>query len=346
MSAAGTRLLRKVLAILPLVQHNQGIRVSELATLTGIPEKEIVRDLPDLVNLCGVPPYSPMDLVDLAVEGDRVTIRFAEAYRRPVRLTLREALALEMALSGWEEEREGPFRAAVRSVRGKVRRACSPELAKSMEQAGERIAAAPPPGLAGRMVGLLKEALTRQREVRLVYFSRSQGRLSERIVRPYGIYEQWGHWYAVVFDAQKGHLRTFRSDRIRSAVLTDVDYDIPEDFDVAAFRREEPPEPEGEAIEVHVRFDEEVARFAEARFPAQESRRRGDGSLGAVVRTGGGAWIISELLRWGARAVVESPPAVAAGLVDRARRTLELYGRRAGAGPAEPTGREDPRREW
>ncbi|MCU0725220.1 MAG: WYL domain-containing protein [Planctomycetes bacterium] len=329
MSDSGMRLLRKVLTILPFVQRNQGIRVSELATLTGIPEAEIVRDLPDLVNLCGVPPYSPMDLVDLAVEGDRVTIRFADAYRRPVRLTLREALALEMALSGWEKEREGPFRNAVRAIREKVRRACSPEVAKSMEQASERIVAAPPPGLAGRMVGVLKDALARQREVTLTYFSRSQGRLSRRVVRPYGIYEQRGHWYAVAFDTEKKRLRTFRADRIKDAGTTGRDYEIPEEFDVAAFRREEPPEPEAGATEVLLRFEEEAARFAEEGFPAQEKKRFADGSLRAVVRTGGRAWIISELLRWGARVMVESPPDVVADLVDRARRTLERYGRRA-----------------
>ena len=39
------------------------------------------------------------------------------------------------------------------------------------------------------MVGVLKDALARQREVTLTYFSRSQGRLSRRVVRPYGIDE-------------------------------------------------------------------------------------------------------------------------------------------------------------
>ena len=43
--------------------------------------------------LCGVPPYSPVDLVDLSIQGDRVSIRFAEPFGRPVRLTLPEAIA-------------------------------------------------------------------------------------------------------------------------------------------------------------------------------------------------------------------------------------------------------------
>jgi proteasome accessory factor C len=327
MSDSGMGLLRKVLAILPAVQMNQGIRVSELSKLTGIPEDEIVRDLPALVNLCGVPPYSPIDLVDLSVEGDRVSIRFAEQFRRPVRLTLREALALEMTLAGWEDEREGPFRAAVRSIREKVRRACSPEVAKSVKGAGERIAAQRPMGLAARVVGILKDALSRQREVRIQYFSRSQGRLSDRTVRPYGIYEQRGHWYLVAFETAKGGIRTFRADRIRAAETTDRDYLIPEEFDVGRFRREGPPDPDGEAVTVQVLFAEDVARFIRENFPAREFRRLPDGSVRAWIRITGPAWLLSEMLRWGAKARVETPPQVRTEVVERARRTLELYRR-------------------
>ena len=327
MSDAGIGLLRKVLAILPAVQKKQGIRVAELSQLTGIPEEEIVRDLPALVNLCGVPPYSPADLVDLAVEGDRVSIRFAEQFRRPVRLTLREALALEMTLAGWEEDREGPFRTAVRSIREKVRKACSPDVAIKVRGAGDRIAAQRPLGLGARVVGTLKDSLSRQREVEIEYYSRSRGSLSWRAVRPFGIYEQRGHWYLVAMEPAKGGIRTYRADRIRAVRTTDRDYLIPEEFDVGKFRRDGPPDPGDAAVTVDVVFDEDVARFIEETFPAKEFKLRADGSVRARIRVTGPAWLVSEMMRWGARACVEEPSSVRAEVVERAKRTLELYGR-------------------
>ena len=72
---------------------------------------------------------------------------------------------------------------------------------------------------------------------------------------------------------------------------------------------------------------EEVARFAQESFPAQQVRRLADGSVRAVLRTTGRAWLVSELLRWGATAVVESPPELKQALAERAAETLKLYER-------------------
>jgi len=322
----GLDLLRKALAVLPVVRANQGIRVSELARMTGIPEVEIVTDLPRLVNLCGVPPYSPMDLVDLAVEGDRVSLRFADQFRRPVRLTLREALALDMALSGWEEEPASPFAKAVAGIRGKVRAVVSPEVADEIDRVDDRISAVKPTGRAGQMLALLKEALSRQVEAELEYYSRSRGRLSRRSVRPYGIYEQDGHWYVAAHDAERDRVITLRADRIRTCELTALEYVIPDDFEVATLRREGPPDPEG-AVDVEVRFIPDIARFAREGFPASSFSEEEDGSVVARLRTTGTAWLISELLRWGGKAFVVAPDSLREELLSRCAGALRLYGR-------------------
>jgi predicted DNA-binding transcriptional regulator YafY len=322
----GLGLLRKVLAILPVVQANQGIRVKDLSRLTGIPASEIVTDLPRLVNLCGVPPYSPMDLVDLHVEGDRVSIRFANQFRRPVRLTLAEALALDLALAGLDREEDEKLASAVRGIREKVRAALTPEVAEGLEQTTDRISSVPGPGRAGRTVARLKEALSRQVEVRIEYFSRGSGRLGTRVVCPYGVYEQAGHFYIVAWDHESEDLRTFRADRIRSAELTETEYEIPDEFEVGSFRRTGPPEPAGPAISATIRFrPDEASRFAREDFPAQETRDEPDGSMVATIRTSSLAWLTAELLMWGGWAEVEGPKELRNELRDRARATLALY---------------------
>ncbi len=326
MKGGSLDVVRKVLAILPLVQASQGIPVTELARLTGIPEAEIAGDLPDLVNLCGVPPYSPVDLVDLEVEGDRVTIRFAEQFRRPVRLTLKEALALELALTGFTGEEAGPFADAVAGIRRKVRAALSPQVARNVSQAGEHIEALPAPGLAGKMLAILKEAMNRQVTVTIEYFSRSSGRISRREIQPYGFFEQGGHWYVVARSVERERVMTFRADRIRSATPGREEYEIPEDFEVAAYRRRGPPSPTDADLVVKIRFDPEIARFARETFPAREFTEEPSGAVMATVMTTGTAWLVSELLRWGAGAEVIEPDEIREQLLERARRTLERYG--------------------
>ncbi len=326
MKGRGLVVLRKVLAILPLVRAHQGISVAELSRLTGIPETEIAGDLPNLVNLCGVPPYSPVDLVDLEVEGDRVTIRFAEQFRRPVRLTLKEALALELALTGVADEDAGPFAVAVAGIREKVRRALSPRVAQEVSQAGEHISAVRSPGLAGKMLRVLKDAMNLQVVVTIEYFSRSSGRISSRVIEPYGFYEQAGHWYVVARAVERDRVMTFRADRIRSATPGDEEYEIPDGFEVATYRRQGPPSPVESGVMVTVRFGPEIARFARETFPAREFVEDADGAVTATLQTTGTAWLVSELLRWGGGAVVVDPPEIRRELAERARAALSRYG--------------------
>jgi proteasome accessory factor C len=326
MIGQGLVVLRKVLALLPLVQAHQGIQVAELSRLTGISRAEIAGDLPNLVNLCGVPPYSPVDLVDLEVEDDRVTIRFAEQFRRPVRLTLKEALALELALTGVDEEDAGPFADAVEGIRAKVRIALSPEVAHDVDSAGEHISAVRSPGLAGSMLRVLKDAMNRQVEVTVDYYSRSSGSISPRTLEPYGFYEQAGHWYVVARSVERERVMTFRADRIRSAVPGRREYEVPDEFEVAAYRRDGPPDPAGEGVCVTIRFSEEEARYAKEGFPASGFSEFDDGSVEATLETTGPAWLVGELLRWGGGAKVIEPEEIREQLTARAREALARYG--------------------
>ena len=322
-------LLRKALLILSVAQGEHGIRLSELARRTGVSAEEIVSELPRLVNLIGVPPYSPMDLVDLEIKGDRVTLRFARQFRRPVLLTLSEAFALTMALAGWERE-EGPFVKAVRGIREKVRGALDPEVARRIEGASPAISAVAGPGQAPALVALLLKALSRQVATRISYFSRSSGGLAERIFEPWGVYEQEGHFYFVGPCLPPGRVVTLRADRIREARLTKDEYVIPDDFEVAQFRREGPPDPEEPTLCARIRFEPEIARFARELFPGSDLEEDPDGALRMTVRTTGRFWLVAELLRWGAQASVLEPPDLRAELLARARETLTQYEPEAG----------------
>ena len=74
-----------------------GIAVAEAAADLGVTEKQLREDL-ELLWVCGLPGYGPGDLIDMAFDGDRVTITYDAGIDRPLRLTPDEALALVVAL--------------------------------------------------------------------------------------------------------------------------------------------------------------------------------------------------------------------------------------------------------
>src|SRR6185503_20097316 len=93
---AGDRLAR-LLNLVPYLLARPGIRVADAAADLGVTEKQLQEDL-ELLWVCGLPGYGPGDLIDMAFDGDRVTITYDAGIDRPLRLTQDEALALVVAL--------------------------------------------------------------------------------------------------------------------------------------------------------------------------------------------------------------------------------------------------------
>jgi hypothetical protein len=89
--------LQRLLALVPYLQANPGVTVVEAAADFGVSPGQVDRDL-RLLWLCGLPGHGPGDLIDLAFEGDRVSVIFDAGMTRPLRLTPDEALALVVAL--------------------------------------------------------------------------------------------------------------------------------------------------------------------------------------------------------------------------------------------------------
>ena len=70
------------------------MRVSEVASLFGLAERDLLQDL-NLLFMSGLPPYGPGDLIDVETDDEgRVWIRMADYFSRPLRLTTSEALSL------------------------------------------------------------------------------------------------------------------------------------------------------------------------------------------------------------------------------------------------------------
>ncbi|MCK6460580.1 MAG: protein pafC, partial [Planctomycetes bacterium] len=83
--------LRLYLSLIPLLRERPGITFKEVADHLGMSPHAAQREIPEALMLCGVPPYMPHDYIACYTEEDRVTVRFADHFKRPARITLGEA---------------------------------------------------------------------------------------------------------------------------------------------------------------------------------------------------------------------------------------------------------------
>jgi predicted DNA-binding transcriptional regulator YafY len=67
-----------------------------------------------------------------------------------------------------------------------------------------------------------------------IRYRASGGRVTERLIDPYGVAFQSAAWYLVAWDHLRGELRTFRLDRVLDCEVTKEGFQRPAGFDVAS----------------------------------------------------------------------------------------------------------------
>ena len=149
--------------MVPLIRARPGIRIADLASMFGVREAEIRDDIREVLALCGVPPYLPHNYFVFQIEGDRVRIKFAEHLKRPIRLTLQEALAIVLALKAVGRGRIPPFGDAAERLREKIRaslRGVDREVLETLDKSVTGAATAEP---VLETITRLREAMAPQR---------------------------------------------------------------------------------------------------------------------------------------------------------------------------------------
>jgi proteasome accessory factor C len=210
--------LSRILALIPFVLAKDGAKVSEILERFGYTEAELTRDL-NTVFFCGLPGYTPGDLMEAYIDGDEVIIDAADYFARAPRLTSMEALGLiaaGMAILG-----SGQGSPELRKAVDKLTRALLPDAGSAIDVDvsgdSENLAA-------------LKSAATERRVVRITYRSLTREEETVRDIEPWAVVTTLGNWYV------RGHCRmvdaerVFRVDRIRHMEVLSEEFERPENL--------------------------------------------------------------------------------------------------------------------
>lgn len=284
---------QRLLALLPMLKRGETIRLSELAAAVGSQPAEVAADLATL-SMCGVPPFTPYDMIDLAIDGDTVTV-YADApgMDRPLRLTLGEARALGAALDAAGHEDDSP-------LREKLRMLASRET--SLADLEHTVRASAAPGGLAQTYSLLATAADQHEKVLIAYYTGSTGQVSERTIQPWALVNRLGVWYVVAFCEAVAEERVFRLDRIFDVQPLGETFTPPGSVHVSVT-------PEGEGLPTAtVRFAPGAAVPDTDAWPGSTAELCADGSTLVTVPYQTTAWIVRRVMAYlGAAEVVEPP---------------------------------------
>jgi proteasome accessory factor C len=312
------RRLRRILVMLPYAIRHPGVSVDELSRKFDVRKQDLMADL-NLVFLCGLPGYGPGDLIDVAVEEDRVFVRMADYFSAPLKLTPAEAVALYAGAAAIAALPDMDEADALRRALAKLGRALGSDGGGA---APIRLTGGAGPG--GHLQ-TLRAALVARKQVRLEYFSASRGELTRRDVEPWGLFTALGRWYLIALDHATGEERMFRVDRIRSSEALDAAAEVPEEFDAdryrGAFKRDQEDGPE-----MTIEVSPAVAAWFEEYYPVNESRALRDGWRKIRLPYSGERWAATLVLQLGADVRNVQPEAVMKAARELARAIAQRHG--------------------
>ena len=204
----------RLLDLVPYINTHQGISLVELAEVFEVSTDQMISDLTTLW-MCGLPGYTPLELMDLDFESGYVTIRNAPTLARPRSITHEEGVALVLGLdvlrSGISSERIDLIE-AIASLSQRIARLVNLPLALSASS-----------DISQEVTTSVKDAIAHRSGLQISYHSLYKDEISSRVILPLEILESHGYLYLHAYCFTALDFRHFRIDRIQSAHSVEVE---------------------------------------------------------------------------------------------------------------------------
>jgi proteasome accessory factor C len=282
-----------LLILLPWLQKRKRVKLSTVAKQFRMREEDLIADI-QLAAMCGVPPYTADELIDVFVDDGIIIAEIPKFFSRPLRLTSAEMYAVIAMVKAAQSMPGAPSRSVLARAVAKLAR-IAPDVSDSPVQID-----LPDEPLLQELQTALNEAL----ELRITYFNPARSESAQRTVRVGKIFSEHGHWYVLADDDKSGAMRNFRVDRIQAIQRTGKKYD---QADVARRANEQGGEwfgPNLETVTLRLRGD---ATWVSEAYPIVSRTKNRDGTIDVVLRVTGEHWLARLLLRGGHNIEVLEP---------------------------------------
>lgn len=315
--------LNQILLLIASIEKEPGITKQKLCRKFGLTENELDSIL-DMVWCCGLPGYTPYDLIEVVREGDRVWVESADFFKRPVRLSLSEAFAIVLGtdlLDSLEFQENPSLRRAV----NKVKEALSSESHLELDDLTSRVRMRLEPEWYCDVLSKAREAIQRCLSVEVTYYTRGRGEMTRRKIDPYFLSWSGGQYYLIGYCHLRKGERIFKLENIRELHLTKENFDVPASFNPEKYSRGAVYVEAPQDIKVKLLFKPSVATWIAELWSREQIVRQKDGSIILTLRSSNLNWLAKELLEYGDQVKVLEPVELRGALLEKVRVLREKY---------------------
>ena len=205
---AASRALR-TMDLIPYILENPGISIGKLAKQFSVSEKQVESDL-QLIFMCGLPGYTPYELIDLIFEDGVVSIIDPQVLDKPRRFTKSELVVIILGLQLLSE-----LSASDATRLGKLQLLSK----KIMKLGGSNSVVIAPSSSKSPYVEVITRAITDKKSLTIQYQSLVKDEISVRSIIPHSLFLMNGNLYLSALDLKAKSDRTFKVELIKDCEI-------------------------------------------------------------------------------------------------------------------------------
>lgn len=289
----------RLLDLVPYINTHQGIALKDLAAVFEVSNAQMVNDLTTLW-MCGLPGYTPLELMDLDFESGYVNISNAPTLAKPRSVTFDEGVALILGLD--------LLRASIPTDRSDLLEkidSLSARLSSIINLNSTFSVIAP---INQGVSAAIDEALASRSSLEIEYHSMYRDEITKRTIFPIEIIQVEGQQYLSSYCYSATDFRQFKLDRIQKAIVTQESKTIPEDAT------------DTQRINSRLKVLKPTREIAE-RFSRQDLKAGSEFDF----QTYSQQWLERSILSSGDGVALLTPPEIRASIAQMAQSMLDRY---------------------
>ena len=303
---AAQRALR-TMDLVPYILENPGISTIELAAKFSVTQKQIEKDL-QLIFLCGLPGYTPYELIDLTFEDGIVSIIEPQVLTKPRNFSSNEMVVIKLGLEILREinVNEPNKLDKISTLLQKVHK----ETDQDSVLLAKEISSSP-------YYSVINTAISQRKQLSIEYQSVSKDQLSTRLIVPYNISMLNGNLYLSAYDMDRQSDRVFKLDLISKCEIGE---------------RTELNSVKSTSIDhiVELMVDVKLTNFIERNTSIIVDQRLTADGIKVTLKVNNLEWISRAVISYAPNINVISPIALSEMIEQRAKNLLNAYSSQRG----------------
>jgi len=298
---AAQRALR-TMDLIPYILENPGITTNELAEKFNTTQGQIEKDL-QLIFLCGLPGYTPYELIDLTFEDGIVSVIEPQVLNKPRNFSSSEIVVIKLGLEILKEinARDLLKLKKIDGILNKINSGADKNSFLLAEQINST-----------HFYSQISLAISQKRVLKIEYKSLAKDSLSKRIILPGRISMSNGSLYLSAYDIERQSDRVFKMELISSCETGEIFKENPTQANET-----------NQIIELWV--DEKMTNFIERNTSIIIAQQKVTGGLQVTLKVNNLEWLARSIMSFAPDIMVISPASLSERINQRARDVLDTY---------------------